>query len=687
MNSKRRVDHSDDEGLHHSRDKFTRERRSSVDHRDRGNYIRKRGSNSPEDRDRRLKRRRSISPRQSSDGGDHYIPNYDKDGYTPAPRYVGRPGEIRFPHPSGFQVMPMGFGVGPNPQMLPPGAPMMPMDWTGPRQEAPKDPDQLDFLVTFKYYSEFMQHSNPKNRLSDEELHKKYNEYKEAFALKQLKTFFEAHKKEEWFLEKYHPKYIEERAVVTKELKKNLHKKFISDLKDGLLDGINNDVYEDNKEDSKQEDGIKIDSKDPDEDSNRLFIKSVSPNIPRQKIEEMCKTIEGFQYLALSEPNPQKKFHRLGWIVFKEGTDMDNAYEKLNEQKIDEFVFYLARHKNQTGPVRNRITPDIACNSDRLKKDLIQIQKLCDKLDKDVDIRGSEEIKSRFVVNVDDLQEREELSKVKRALDIHIEYLRRTHLFCYYCGSESDSIEELARKCPGRHLRGVAGSEGKTSVNKNKEKQVNSSQWLKTLDHKIAYKTEPWKFESEVEKHGGTSLKKVLEKFYQENVIEVDPQRKFKCKLCGKLFKGADFVKKHIDYKHHNAVENTTDDVSSDDTKFFNNYVLDPNHLLPTTPPNPTAALNVPPNVTPIPTNPFPVIPNAPPPPFIGFNFPIVGAAAGTPHDQIPRIGFDAREDRGQKNNRKPLSRTRPNESSDPRQVKSYVDLDAPAEGDIEIKY
>jgi hypothetical protein len=48
----------------------------------------------------------------------------------------------------------------------------------------------------------------------------------------------------------------------------------------------------------------------------------------------MCKTIEGFQYLALSEPNPQKKFHRLGWIVFKEGTDMDSAYEKLNEQKV-----------------------------------------------------------------------------------------------------------------------------------------------------------------------------------------------------------------------------------------------------------------------------------------------------------------------------------------------------------------
>ena len=55
---------------------------------------------------------------------------------------------------------------------------------------------------------------------------------------------------------------------------------------------------------------------------------------------------------------------------------------------------------------------------------------------------------------------------------------------------------------------------------------------------------------------------RVLDKFYQEHVVEVDPQRKFKCKLCGKLFKGADFVRKHIDYKHHDTVEATSNDVS-----------------------------------------------------------------------------------------------------------------------------
>jgi hypothetical protein len=41
---------------------------------------------------------------------------------------------------------------------------------------------------------------------------------------------------------------------------------------------------------------------------------------------------------------------------------------------------------------------------------------------------------------------------------------------------------------------------------------LKAAQWLKTLDQKIAYKTEPWKFEDEVEKHGGTSLQKYVQK-------------------------------------------------------------------------------------------------------------------------------------------------------------------------------
>lgn len=48
----------------------------------------------------------------------------------------------------------------------------------------------------------------------------------------------------------------------------------------------------------------------------------------------MCEQVEGFDYLALSEPTPAKKFHRLGWINFKEGTDIKSAFDKLDNQKV-----------------------------------------------------------------------------------------------------------------------------------------------------------------------------------------------------------------------------------------------------------------------------------------------------------------------------------------------------------------
>ena len=56
---------------------------------------------------------------------------------------------------------------------------------------------------------------------------------------------------------------------------------------------------------------------------------------------------------------------------------------------------------------------------------------------------------------------------------MYIEYLRYVHLFCYYCGSESDSVEELSRKCPGRHLRSLVGIDPKNPSKNAKDKQIN----------------------------------------------------------------------------------------------------------------------------------------------------------------------------------------------------------------------
>jgi hypothetical protein len=49
---------------------------------------------------------------------------------------------------------------------------------------------------------------------------------------------------------------------------------------------------------------------------------------------QLFREQEGFETLVLSDPRLDKKMYRLGWIVFKEGTDLDKALAALGEIKV-----------------------------------------------------------------------------------------------------------------------------------------------------------------------------------------------------------------------------------------------------------------------------------------------------------------------------------------------------------------
>lgn len=71
-----------------------------------------------------------------------------------------------------------------------------------PRREPEPRQTCWDYLMSLHQYK--IDQSLPEDILK-EELNKKYDEYKIEFAKRQRKKFFEEHKKEEWFFEKYHP--------------------------------------------------------------------------------------------------------------------------------------------------------------------------------------------------------------------------------------------------------------------------------------------------------------------------------------------------------------------------------------------------------------------------------------------------------------------------------------------------
>jgi hypothetical protein len=675
-----------------SRDKFKKERDDYSSRREDRDYYssrrrreRSRSSGLSDHEERRSKRRRSSSPR----GGDHYIPNYSRDGYDPAPRYQDMNSNMN-------GMMNMSFNG----------------NW-GPGTRSLQDPSKLDTLVTFKYFSDYY-HQKEKN-MDDEELSRRYSIYKENFTHKQSQKFFEAHKKEEWFIDKYHPV---ESLVYREELikrKQKMYEEFIEKLKQGEYDNVNFDEVEKSNESTEETNTEKkeenetngnMDTEVNDEEKkniseaevskiNRLFIKSIPPNVKRKELIEMCSSFEGFDYLAISDPNPQKKFHRLGWIVFKEGTNIKEAYEKFNNAKIDDFVFHLAYH--QTLPTRSKTVPEIFSTMNRLKYDLEQARNLAITLDKEVGLDEFEsngcEVLQEKINEFNNNEEYDEIKKIKKELDLYIEYLHRVHLFCYYNATEAESTEDYDRKCPVlyRQLPKTPVTQTSTTENGSPEKEVveTKDKICERIDNKINLRMNRPKNSEDIEKIGGRNVENEIDKFAARNVNKVD-EGKYRCKLCSKLFKGELFVKKHIKSKHTESIEPIKLEVD-----FFNNYAQDIQKItgvFPTSMNQNPMGLNM--GLNNSMRMMMPQMMNQNMPWIVPTMVPPMGLG-GVSVMPMKRNGnymggnFYRGTTRGSLN-RKPLTSIKKDDKKypkDPREIRSYVDLDAPVEGDMDISY
>lgn len=121
----------------------------------------------------------------------------------------------------------------------------------------------------------------------------------------------------------------------------------------------------------------------------------------------------------------------------------------------------------------------------------------------------------------------------KRALDQLIIYLRQAHSTCYYCATQCDCHEELLQVCGPVHLRETLSN----------PEDVIDMEWF---DRKILRLIDAFSLHLPP-----LSLDYFLEKY---QVTGLDPT-KFGCRHCNKLFKGADYVVKHMHLKHADVVQ------------------------------------------------------------------------------------------------------------------------------------
>ncbi|KAF2498622.1 hypothetical protein BU16DRAFT_300750 [Lophium mytilinum] len=326
---------------------------------------------SPAGTDRRPRgsRGRSRSPQAI----DRYQPSRDRDDYYPGG------GRDEREHPRRRRSS--GHAVPPTIDRYVPGqeSPFTPTMTTNPVP----NPMTLEFQVGFNYFAEWWRMEQvmkeEKERAKNggrkpvlkgekeareergkerEQIQIAYDEYKEQLQIQMARTFVRLHKNEEWFKERYDPECKAKFRAKLAEFRQAAYAQWEADLDLGVFDdftlegiyknesnGAGGVVEKEEGETTAANEVLGVGDLLPSRggdlrDENALnqptlLIKTISPSVSRDKMEDFCKEhlgeeAGGFKWLSLSDPNPLKKCHRIGWVILNPAED-----EPMEEDRGD----------------------------------------------------------------------------------------------------------------------------------------------------------------------------------------------------------------------------------------------------------------------------------------------------------------------------------------------------------------
>lgn len=149
-------------------------------------------------------------------------------------------------------------------------------------------------------------------------------------------------------------------------------------------------------------------------------------------------------------------------------------------------------------------------------------------------------------------------------------YIRRVHAYCYYCSEEFFDPEDLFFRCGELHLRGTEKNHG----------DQDATAWYDNVDSKFRQRLET---PDDPTTYGGQKMiDRFKDEYATERTVRVE-EGKYRCALCDKLFKGPEFVKKHIiapvKADHVQIPEEVV--MKAIDEQYYENYLSDPKRILP----------------------------------------------------------------------------------------------------------
>ncbi|KAF3481884.1 mucin-like protein 1 [Arthroderma uncinatum] len=338
------------------------------------------------------------------------------------------------------------------------------------------NPLSLDYQVGFNYYAEWWRTENaireekerakhggrrPTDRVRGDreareerdkeraQIQASYDAYKQDLQIKLARQFVQLHRNEEWFREKYVGEVRDPFKERLTQFRGSAYEQWTTDLASGLFDEFTLEgIYKSESDGAggiiEKEEGeatavgetlgvldlVPARGGELRDDSilqPALLIKTLAPNVSREKIEEFSRehlgeVDGGFKWLSLSDPNPSKKYHRIGWIMLhpaaesqdggviergdgrdEEGEEMDTttndnkptvsaaekALDAVNGKTIQDsvrgdFVCHVGVHVPPTNP-RKKALWDLFSAPERIERDLELARRIVSKFDSSMD--------------------------------------------------------------------------------------------------------------------------------------------------------------------------------------------------------------------------------------------------------------------------------------------------------------
>jgi hypothetical protein len=250
------------------------------------------------------------------------------------------------------------------------------------------DPATLQFQVGFSYFGEWWRTNEkikeekeraksgkrePIRRNETQEDRDKekariqvaYDAYKEELQAKMARTFVQEHNGEQWFQERYFAEIRDGLRKQLNEFRRGNYSQWEQDLESGTFDefslegipksesnGAGGVIEKEEGETTAANEVLGVgdlvpsrgsDIRDEDAFQPTLLIKTIAPQVSRQNLEAFCKEHlgegeGGFKWLSLSDPNPSKRYHRIGWVMLHPAPENIMAIDRPELKDGDEEV-------------------------------------------------------------------------------------------------------------------------------------------------------------------------------------------------------------------------------------------------------------------------------------------------------------------------------------------------------------